>query len=593
MLPKFRYTRPLMLTSALVAACLLSACGPQKRLVDPYGGQLSREQAAAQGQGGLNDVRPVRPNPQAPSPPVQEQRQNLLLPTMTMVNDRIYAYERKLEQWEEVGQRLDGMALEQADRDRLASCQQQVRAMLVEYNALHQRLLQRDDVDAAMLLASDSLLQLSSRDIALLEGECAELIRDPAAAMGKTTPSGSSLHLSEAALQEAGRQRRYSDVIALYQQLPLERGQKASFQSRYQYGQALLRTGKAAEARSAFVDLLADIRQQDQTQWEFRLLQLIGDLEFGLGLYDAAKEEYRALGESYAALGESNDWAKQQLAALTSGGTQQEEIEAYSTLLFGFLTYNPDRDGYGVVEKGEAFTAKYPYSPVASNADALIKRARTEAEAWLDGVLKEVDALTEQQRYQEAMLLMERVPVGILPADKQDLLRRRTGEVSTAESIAIETKRMVKEQTLQEDWNKAMVHLEGREYDLAIEVFESMIGTSYEERAKKQIAEAVELAANEQRRKAAELFRRADRSPDAETKLKLLFASRQLLQDILVKYPQSELIDRINGHLAKIEEEINALDPNRLQQPTTLEGQPVESTEEGPGVQQESDGTSF
>lgn len=260
----------------------------------------------------------------------------------------------------------------------------------------------------------------------------------------------------------------------------------------------------------------------------------------------------------------------QQLSALDRNVYQTDEVRSYAQLLKAYLGYNPDRDGYGVVEQAQKYIAKYPYSLVASNADLVLERAQKEADAWLKSVLARIDRLVEEKKFQEALLLIERVPRDILPVEKQEMLRRRSEQLLTAESISIETTRLVQEQELQEEWNQGMLLLEGREYDQAIEVFTSLSASSYADKARERIDEAAKLAAREGRQRAAEIFMRANRTADLESRIKLLFASRTLLQDILIKYPQSGLSDKVNRNLARIEEEINRIDPTLLTTPVTV-----------------------
>ncbi|MCL2341268.1 MAG: hypothetical protein FWC49_06135, partial [Proteobacteria bacterium] len=47
---------------------------------------------------------------------------------------------------------------------------------------------------------------------------------------------------------------------------------------------------------------------------------------------------------------------------------------------------------------------------------------------------------------------------------------------------------------------------------------------------------------------------------DPEEKRKLLLTARDLLQSILVKYPQSGLTDKVRNNLLRIEENLRAID---------------------------------
>ena len=543
---------------------LLSGCVAQKQVVDPYSAKQQRDDIS-----GSQRDEGIISTPKVEEPDVLPVK-DLLMPTLTLINDRIYAYEQKLEELRELQENTVSRPPSQETLNAMSDCRAQLQNVLVEYNALNQRLLQKTDLQAAQLLAADSLLQISEKDINYLESSCQNLVAAPPVIQQQLPVQMRSLHAEEQVLKAAAAVDEYAKVISHYEQLPLEAGQVPPFDTTFLYGQALLKTSREPEARRVFADLLSVIRSQDQAQWEFRLMQLIGDLEFGLEIFDSAKDRYKELAATYEGLASKNEWALQQLSALDRNVYQTDEVRSYAQLLKAYLGYNPDRDGYGVVEQAQKYIAKYPYSPVASNADLVLERAKKEADAWLQSVLARIDRLVEQKKFQEALLLVERVPRDILPVEKQEMLRRKSEQLLTAESISIETSRLVQEQELQEEWNQGMLLLEAREYDQAIEVFTSLMASSYAGKARERIDEAAQLAAREDRQRAAEIFMRANRTADTESKIKLLFTSRKLLQDILIKYPQSGLSDKVNRNLVRIEEEINRIDPTLLTTPVTI-----------------------
>ncbi len=568
-----------LLFSSALSLTLLAGCVTDRRMVSPYEARARREAAIEQ----QPVRRPARPTPQPgvrqPEPmdsarPAESVADNdVLMPALTLINDRIFSYEQKLNSWKELNRRAASLHLDQDQVDRINSCRQQLHDILLGYNALHQRLLGKRSISSAQLLAGSALLDLEKRDIEYLESDCSRLLAD-----GGETPQwiegsrSSAVRKAAEEISDAAGKAEYDRVITLYEKLPLAPGVEAPFEATYQYGIALMKNHREADARKIFSDLLAAIRKKDQAQREFRLMQLLGDLNFGLDVYDAARERYEEIMRIYKDLGEKNEWARQQLAALKVSDQQGEEVKAYAALLRSYLAYNPDRDGFKVVQQAEKFVETYPYSPVSSSADYIVEESRKLAEKWFSDLMARVDALEKEKKFQEALLLIERIPRDILPLDKQEELKTRTGELTTAESIAIETERLVREQALQENWNTAMTHLEAREYDKAIEAFSKLLGTTYDARARARIDEAARLAAQEDRQRAAELFVRANRTHDQQSRIKLLLASRNLLQGILVKYPQSELIDKVKRNLARIEEELKAIDPALLTGPETVEG---------------------
>ncbi|OGR04468.1 MAG: hypothetical protein A2511_02370 [Deltaproteobacteria bacterium RIFOXYD12_FULL_50_9] len=130
----------------------------------------------------------------------------------------------------------------------------------------------------------------------------------------------------------------------------------------------------------------------------------------------------------------------------------------------------------------------------------------------------------------------------------------------------MEVQQQANQQTQAIQWSEAVNLLDSRRYDEAIELFSSLLGTPYEEEAKAKIELAVNQAANENRRQAANLFVKARKTQDQKDKEELLLESRQLLLDILKKYPGTEIIDKVKPNLKIIEDQIRNIDPALLKQ---------------------------
>jgi tetratricopeptide (TPR) repeat protein len=142
----------------------------------------------------------------------------------------------------------------------------------------------------------------------------------------------------------------------------------------------------------------------------------------------------------------------------------------------------------------------------------------------------------------------------------------------TEELVAVnteeeQTRRLEAEETMQEIWSKGQNYLQEKEYDRAIETFSALLETEYADRATDKIAEASQLAAQDDRRRAAELFVLSGKTVDRENRTALLLQSRQLLKGILEKYPQSGLLEKTEKNLERIEEEIRSIDPALLTEP--------------------------
>ena len=85
------------------------------------------------------------------------------------------------------------------------------------------------------------------------------------------------------------------------------------------------------------------------------------------------------------------------------------------------------------------------------------------------------------------------------------------------------------------------------------------------------------------RKEAASLFIRAGKTTDPEQKKKLLLASHELLTEILVKYPQTDLLDKVKQNIAILEVQIQRFDPALLEE--IQQENPVETGVEPPTPQ--------
>ena len=126
--------------------------------------------------------------------------------------------------------------------------------------------------------------------------------------------------------------------------------------------------------------------------------------------------------------------------------------------------------------------------------------------------------------------------------------------------------RRIQEVELSEQWNAAVSLLDSQRYDIAIPAFKALMGTEYEEKAKTKILEAANLAAGQMRKEAASLFINAGKATDIDKKKELLFASHRMLTEILTKYPQTDLRDKVNQNITILEGQIKKLDPAWLEE---------------------------
>ncbi|NOX81309.1 MAG: tetratricopeptide repeat protein [Deltaproteobacteria bacterium] len=489
--------------------------------------------------------------------------EDVLLSSLALVDDRVTAYEDKLAAWQKFSAGTASMNLDAEQQGKLAACQQRLQDILTGYRGLQRKLLRLSPAQADELPVRALLFRVEKEDIGFLESDCRQFIKGPPPAAGWLAATRNSLVLkSEQDIKAAMASGDYQQVITLYGQLPLNKGESPSYEMTLLYGRALMRTGRTDEAVKVLQDLLASLRRQDQSRKINTLIGLIADLQFSSEDYDDAWKSYDEIVKSYTRLGKLNDWARQQQAELNARTGNSAEVKSYAVLLRSYLGYNRDRDGFKVVQLAEQFIENYPGSPVITRVQRILLESRGQAEQWFSAILDQVSRLQQEKKFPEALTRLQQLSQVNLPPDKQETIRRLTEELTVAQAHEAEVQRLLVEQNRQKDWNTGQAHLQAKEYDAAIKVFDRLLNTPYDERARAQIQEAAQLAAQERRQKAAELFVGASRAKDLASRKRLLLASRQLLLEIMNKYPQSGIIDKVKKNLQRIDDDIRSIDPS-------------------------------
>lgn len=496
----------------------------------------------------------------ADQPATEVVRKDVMMPVMSSINNRIRACEQKIEEWREVERKIAGMGLPQEKLNRIDECKSHLQHILLEYTSLQKQLQQETQIEAAQLLAGNSLLQLNQQDIDYLESGC---VKFQAELKNLSQPVVAAP--ADPQIKAAFENGDYDQVINLYNQAGATPGQGQAAETTFQYGLALLKNHQEAEARNVLSELLARIKtQKGQDALHLQILQTVADLNFTSESLDEAKKQYEELMRLSIEKGaHKEEWAGLQLAALQPGGGAPEELKAYNTLLRNHLAFTPKRDGYGVVEQAERFARTYPASRLVSNAQFIGKESRAQADARLNQGIQRIEAQAGERRGADSPGTVVTPPATTIPSG--DAAGGTPSVVSTQAPAG-------SEKSMQDDYDRGVAHLQAKEYDKAIERFNRLARTPYEAKARPQIEEAAKLGAQEMRQKAAELFVRASNSRDTEDKRKLLLSSRDLLQSILVKYPQSGLTDKVQRNLTRIEAELKAVEAGATTRPATSGG---------------------
>jgi tetratricopeptide (TPR) repeat protein len=321
---------------------------------------------------------------------------------------------------------------------------------------------------------------------------------------------------------------------------------------------------KASMVYQEIVDLMS--ASDDQRTDILSLRKILADLYAASGSYDKAEKQYNEISKDYSDLAKIEDWATLQLSILERSEPGSLELKEYSALLRNYLGYNPQRDGYKLVWQSDKFLTAYPYSPVSSNVDIIKNSTRTLADKWLQSFTDEVEAMASEERFQDALLKLETLQEDVLSGEKVIEIRKKSDDLILAEAVSRETKKIEKIQLQQRQWNDALLLADKGEYDESIELLTTMLGSDYAVKASNKISEVSLLAARAERRKAADLFIRFTKTADIESKKKLLIESRRRLVDILIKYPDVGITEKVMGNIKRVEKEMNAIDPMLISQ---------------------------
>ena len=493
--------------------------------------------------------------------------EEVILPSAMHVNDRIFEYGRKLDRWKELDNQSVTMELKDEDKAQMVSCFRQLQDVLNGYSALRTKMLQAQGGDAAARISNAEIFELQKNDIAFLEDSCNRLLADTTdkSAGWNLREENADLTQLETLIDRYAANKEYEEIIQVWLKIPEAQVGRVQLRTKILYGNALMylhQQEKAAEIYQQVVDQMSNSDEQATDLVSLR--KVLADLYTASGKYQSAATEYKKISEDYLKIGELEEWSKLQLAILGRSQDGSPELDEFSEMLRNYLGFIPAQDGYKIVWQAEKFQAGYPYSAVASNVDLIRESVLAAADKWFNGFMTDVDKLAGEKEFNKAVRVLESIPSDIVGTEKQLVIKAKVEELQLAEAVENETGKMAKIQDLQNQWNNGLLLAKGGRYDEAIAVFTDLLDTEYSVKAEEKIDELSLEAAKEDRRKAADFFIRFTKTTDVESKKKLLIESRKLLKNILVKYPRVEIAPKVLGNIERVEQEMNAIDPNLL-----------------------------
>lgn len=496
--------------------------------------------------------------------PIQESG-GVVLPSDLYINDRISEYERKLDRWEELDRQSLTMKLKDEEAVQMVRCFRRLQDVLNGYTELRDKMLQADTMDVATKISNEEIFELQRSDIAFLENSCGRLLDDAEdKGAGWNQPEvGTDLSQLETLIDRYAADKQYDGIIETWLKIPESERGRVNLRSKILYGNALMHLQQEQKAAEIYQQVVDKMSASDEQATDLvSLRKLLADLYTASGNYTSASTEYKKISEDSLKIGQLEEWSKLQLSLIERSQEDSPELKDFSEILRNFLGYVPERDGYKIVWQAENFKNSYPYSLVISNVDLMKDSVSNGADKWFDGFMTKVDGLADERKFSEALTLLDTLPTDMLGADKQMQLQAKNEQLAQAEAVENETGKMAQIQDLQDQWNNGMLLVNSQRYEEAIGVFTSLLDTEYSAKARAKIRELTLDAANADRKKAADLFIRYTKTTDLESRKKLLVESRKYLKNILVKYPEVEIASKVRGNIERVEQEMNAIDPN-------------------------------
>ncbi|MBU0728830.1 MAG: hypothetical protein KKE17_02795 [Proteobacteria bacterium] len=341
------------------------------------------------------------------------------------------------------------------------------------------------------------------------------------------------------------------------------------------YGKALLESGELTESAAILKEVFTDKRLPEIEKWA--LQRNVADLLLATGRVEEAKRLYQSLVELFAAQNTDEAWVSGQLALLDNVELHAEEMTFYMAVLQAYLVFDGRQLPQDLRIRVKSLGTAFPGSLFTFQARELLGQAEDQARGWVEKRLSTVAGLVEGKEFTQALEILDGMLAGKLLKELRFQVEQTRQEVLFAEKQELEAQRLMLEQSLAIQWEDALKLVDLQRYDEAISSFQLLLGTEFEKKAEEQIIKSGNLAAIDLRRRAASLFVKARKTVDANYKTELLLESHRLLNEILVKYPDAEIVAKVLQNLKILEEQIYRFDPTLLNKPDAAEIEPGET----------------
>lgn len=522
------------------------------------------------------------PEPPAPSEPQPSgpAETPLFGADREFLQNRLNEYRSKLDRWVKFTEAGREGALAEKLPERSIECMQLLEHILTGYSqVLGEDAPGRTGPDVST--ASSGPGEIQQLDITFLESRCEEILLEDGQPQTVLSPAGApqySFDEFQEIINSHVNKGNYHEALLWYANLlQVYPDRKPDLVTRMNYGFALQYTGQVEAAARHFAGML------DSKEFIIppaSLLLETAELNLAGGDIAAAESAYENFLLAQNFVEAEKTWASTQLAFLRSAAPESEDMLAYLKLLREFKSSDYRIHGAALNGKINSFAREYAGSPAAVNALRLKDFAIEKLNSWFGRQLVKIDKLVAAKKFAEAADILNQMAAYNLPADLQAVVQKTYNDITQAELYENITQQRLHEMELNQKWDAAVHLMDSQRFAEAISAFELLKGTEYEENADNKIVEAANLAAGSMRKEAAALFIQAGKTADIGEKRELLKNSYKLLSEIPEKFPQTDLLDKVQQNIVILEEQIRKFDP------VILEELQRESTEgETPGTE--------
>jgi tetratricopeptide (TPR) repeat protein len=501
---------------------------------------------------------------QEDQPLVQVERY-LRLPTVSHVDRRMSLYGEKLARWETLAEQTMNLGLVERRPANWSECFTAMENLFQNYSRLLEEVLKQDLPTVREEELGVDPWQLYYDDIAYLEGDCEQVFVTTAALVtgwdNRYKPA--SVQESEAAIGQYVDQGHYEQAIRTFQNLRNDNpNQNFKEETRKMYGLALLKTGQLDKAGRELSKVLEGMPSSPEKR---RLRRLVADLLLASGHLEEAYANYRQLAEYYDSGRGDDRWVTEQLALLEQRDLKNSPgLPLYLNVLQDFIGFNGRKIPEDMKAKVARLEEVYPASPLTGRARQMFGQIEDSLREWLKAEMAQVDLYLAARDFAPAKELLKGLLDANLEPPARELVESNLVNVTRLENEYILGLRSLEDQNQAEKWDRAVALLDSRKYDQAINEFSDLFNTDYDVPAREKIKEAMEAAATQMRRQAANLFVKARKTANYDEKKKYLEESWTLLNKIITHYPEARIIDKTRQNLALIEQQIEQFDSSLL-----------------------------